>query len=339
MTDTLDYGRYGLPAGNPYVNRELDPGREADSRLFLPLRVMPPPGTIEAHIAAARDGANGFRSAAFLLSGRSGAGRSTLARVIFHRYREAHGIDSRNFHIVHFDKTGHDSLTRIHKLIKDVRNEVKRAHPNRRDELMEEIPDGGDRELDEYDLQTRADFLEHVMTGVKPRMHLGLLVAGVQEDAFMDAMAEVFRHVSAVVVVTRNDYPTPDTASGRGLRQRRRWQQWAKHLELPPLGGSDVEQIATNRWHAAAGDDLACPFELDGVRTAFDKWPEPLTRAIRWLAWLLRVRLKLYEGADCWPDAAELRLPAKWIVTSIEHAREAPHDAGPDDDGDHPRGR
>lgn len=332
MTETLDYALYGLPGGNPYVNRELDPSREADTKLFLPLEVLPGPEAIEGHIRATKDETSAFRSTAFLLSGRAGAGRSTLARMIFHRYQQAHDIKA-DFHIVRFSERGHDSLARINKIIKALRNEVIRRHWDKRAELLTQIPDAEDLLPEEYDLQGRADFVSYVASSVTPPMHLGLLINGVQEDAFMDLMAEVFRHVPAVIVITRDAYRTPDTASQRGLNERQKWREWAKPLELRPLAGSDVELLTANRWHAAAGDDVECPFELAGVRSTFDRRKEPIGRAIRWLAWLLDGRLERYEGTQRWPDAADLRLPAKWIESEVQRGERAPRDV--DEQGHH----
>jgi hypothetical protein len=328
MTDTVDYGYYGLN-GNPYVNRELDPRHEPDRRLMLPLGMLPAQADIEDHIArTAHDGG----STAFLLSGRAGAGRTTMAHRIFHLYREALGVGD-TFRLVRYGRIDHDSLARVNKIIKAVRNEVIRKHRNRRDELMERIPDADDGPLDDLALQARADFIADVTQSVKPQMHLGLLIDGVQDETFMDALALAFQYVPAVIVVARDDYNTADTASAQGLAERREWQRWAKHLHLAPLAGSDVEQIATNRWHLAAGE-VECPFEMAGVRSTFDQRREPVGRAIRWLGWLLEGRLKAYEGSERWPEAPELRLPAKWIEQMVQWAEDAPRSGGAG--GDHP---
>ncbi|MFF0177327.1 hypothetical protein [Micromonospora profundi] len=324
MTDALDYRFYGL-SGNPYVNRELDPRREDDRQLLLELDVLPPLTQIREHIARA---AAADESAAFLLSGRTGAGRTTLAHKIFDLYREEREIGD-TFHVVSYQKIDHDSLARVNAVIKAIRNKISRNHPDRRDELMSRIPNAEGIVPDELDLQARADFLAEVAQSVRPTMHIGLLIDGVQDDAFMDALAVAFQYVPAVVVVTRDAYNTADTASAERLAERREWQRWARHLHLSPLSGSDVQRIATNRWHIAAGE-VECPFEADGVRSTFDQRREPIGRAIRWLGWLLEGRLKTYEGDERWPAADELRMPARWIESMVQMAGKAPRD--PEDD-------
>jgi hypothetical protein len=319
MTDAVDYDLYGLTRGNPYVNRPLDPGYEVDRPLFLPLEVLPPEDVITAHIART---ATAGGSTAFLLSGRSGAGRTSLAHKIMHLYREARGIGD-TFHIVRYKKVDHNSFTRVSEIIKDIRNEVCRKHMNRWDELTQRIPDRDDRDLTRLDLQTRADYLAFVMQNVKPAMHFALLIDGIQDDAFMDTLAVVFRYVPAVVVVTRNAYDTADTVSAQRLSERPEWQEWAMHLELRPLTGPDVERITVNRWAAAAGD-LVCPFDLVGVRHSFNQRSKPMGHAIQLLGWLLEGRLRQYEGNEPWPAATELHLPAKWIEWMMQRGESAP---------------
>jgi hypothetical protein len=319
MTDAVDFSYYGLRR-NPYRNQRLDPRVEDDRRLLVELQALPPHDEIEEHIT--RTTRSDEQSTAFLLSGRAGAGRTTMAYRIFHQYREILGIDD-TFHQVEVGGIDHDSPARINRILKAIRNTVIRKHPDRRDALMEKIPDAGPR--GDLDLQLQADFLADVTRQVVPRMHLGLLIEGVQDDGFMDTLSVVFQYVPAVIVVTRDDYKTADTASAERLAARREWQQWAMHLHLPPLGGTDVELVAANRWHSAAGA-VECPFELDGVRSAFNQRRQPIAAAIGWLAWLLEGRLTGYRGDKRWPEADELRLPAKWIEDMVQWGANAPRE-------------
>ncbi|MDG4788016.1 hypothetical protein O7626_19075 [Micromonospora sp. WMMD1102] len=322
MSGSVDYRRYGLANGNPYVNRPIDPSRDTDQNLFLTLAVLPPMETIREHIARE---APGDGSTAFLLSGRSGAGRTTLAYLITKLYREMHGID--DLHLECFGRKDHDSLARTHRVIQAVRNAVMRRHRDRRQELKAEIPDIDDG-MTELGLQAQADHLAYVMQDVRPRMHLGLLVDGVQDDGFMDTMAVVFRHVPAVVIVTRDEYRTADTASAKRLAERSEWQQWALHLHLPPLPAEDIEQITENRWRAAAGP-AECPFELAGVRDVLGQRRLPAGSAIKWLGWLMEGKLKTTRGSERWPDARELHITADWIESVVEWGGNAPR--GEDD--------
>lgn len=327
MTQAVDYRRYGLTNGNPYVNRPLDPSCDTDQELFLNLAVLPPLDTIRNHIARK---AQGDGSTAFLLSGRSGAGRTTLAHMIVKLYREMHGIDE-TFHLARFNKKDHDSLARTHRVLQSVRNEVMRRHGDRRQELKAAIPDIVDPNINEYGLQGQADHLADVMQDVKPRMHLGLLIDGVQDDAFMDTMATVFERVPAVIIVTRDEYRTADTASAKGLAERPEWQQWAMHMHLRSLPGDDVEQITANRWRAAAGQ-VECPFELVGVRGALGQRRLPVGSAIKWLSWLMEGKLTTTKGDQRWPDARELHITADWIESVVKWGGNAPRSEGVHDD-------
>jgi hypothetical protein len=317
-----DYWTYSLTDGNPYVSRALDPRREDDRRMLLQFAGFPRPVDIDGHIEST---VTNERSTAFLLSGREGAGRTTLARTIMHRYVERRDI-AETFHLVTFNDIDHDSRSRAHKILKAIRNTIIRnGHwEDHREQLMREVPDGDGRGLEELDLQGRAEFLAYYAEKlIAPTMSVGLLIDGVQEDSFMDTLAVVFENVRMVIVVTRDHYNTPDTASAEGLAQRERWQKWAQHVTLPPLTGDGVKVLASSRWDAAA-PQLACPFDLDGLRDTFASRQEPVGRALSWLSWLLHWRLVEYEGTDRWPTAEELGLPARWIETMVRRAETAP---------------
>jgi hypothetical protein len=320
--DDVDYYLYSLPGGNPYHHRELDARREEDRRLLLEFAGFPRLADIDRHIEAT---VAGQRPSAFLLSGREGAGRATLARTIMHRYVEHRGIAGA-FHLVTVDDKDHDSRSRTHKILKAIRNAIIRnGHwEDHRERLMREVPDGGAHDLEELDLQNRAEFLAYCAEKlIVPPMHIGLLIDGVQEDSFMDTLAAVFENVQMVMVVTRDHYNTPDTASAERLAERERWQKWARHITLPPLTGDGVRELAGHRWEMAA-PGVDCPFDLDGLRRVFERRQEPIGRALSWLGWLLHWRLTEYEGTERWPTAQELALSAHWIESMVLRVETAP---------------
>lgn len=320
----VDFKRYGLTRGDPYRHRDLDPRNERDRALLLDF-AADPLDEIEQQLAQAA--ANG-KAAAFLLSGREATGRTSLAKLIAHQYRELHQLDD-TFKLVVYDEKNHDSLQRAQEVLKAIRNELMElgGWGEHRDRLLEVIPNGpGEPEI--LDLQAQAGFLANYMRKrMKPAHTLGLLIEGMQEEDFLDTLAVVFARVDLLIVVTRDDYHTADTADLDRMNERERWRRWALPVQVPLLSGEDVDLLARNRWqHEAA--DLECPFELKGIRDTFDARRPPVGRALHWLSWLLQWRLRKYDGDECWPAARNLRIPAQWIEESVQQAESAPPHAG-----------
>lgn len=316
-----DYRRYGLPAGNPYHRGQADPVKQEDSRLLIPIAGIPHGDEIDARLFRTEPGTE---SSAFLISGRQATGRTSLAKTLVHRY-SAHRGFGEDLQFLTYAEPHHDSRQRICDILRAVRNHIIRRHYDKQQQILSQVPLGEDGErLSDLDLQARADFLAHVMRDrVKPGMHLGLLIEGMQNPDLMDRLSVVFKHVDAIIVVTRDDYDTAGTASAERLRERERWQEWATHITIPPITGDQARRLASTRWEHEAPDVL-CPFELDGVRAAFDRRSEPVGRALRWLGWLLWCRLHEYTGDEDWPAAEELHLPAGWIEMMMRRAEAAP---------------
>ncbi|MEH1099540.1 hypothetical protein [Micromonospora sp. CPCC 205561] len=317
-----DYKRYGLTRGDPYRHRDLDPRQERDRALLVDFAGVPF-DEIEEQLVRAR-AAGG--AAAFLLSGREATGRTSLARLIAHQYRELHELGD-DFRLVVYEEIDHDSLRRAQEVLKAIRNELMElgGWGEHRDRLLEVVPNGvGPTRPEILDLQAQAGFLTNYMRKrMKPPRALGLLIEGMQNDDFLDTLAVVFARVDLLVIVTRDDYRTADTADPDRMNERDRWRRWALPVQVPLLSGDDVDLLARNRWQHEA-PDLECPFELSGVRDTFGARRPPVGRALHWLGWLLRCRLDEHEGDDCWPAARELRIPAQWIEKRVRQAESAP---------------
>jgi hypothetical protein len=321
----IDYQMYGLVDGNPYVHRELDAWNEADRNLLVPLAGLPSIEDIDRHIRRpeAADGSIGF-----LLSGEGATGRTSLARLIMHRYAEVTGVRE-NFHVVGYNKVHHDSGDRVHGILKAVRNHVMRKNPGRhhRETLMQQMPHGeAGAALTELDLQAQADYLaDYMKTEIKPRMHLGLLIEGMQDDDFMDVLSRVFEYVETVIVVTHDNYRTSDTASVARLDEREQWQKWAMRVNLPNLSGDGAKELTLNRWRNAA-PQVDCPFELDGVKDTFDNRQSPVGLTLSWLRYFLFCRLLDHDGSVPWPEDQNLRLSQAWMQNKLRQVDSAPVD-------------
>ncbi len=318
----VDYRRYGLSVGNPYHSRQVDPAKEEDLRLLIPIADLPLGEGDEARLFHKAEESS---STAFLISGRQATGRTSLARMLIHRYAAYRGFGP-DFRFLTYAEPHHDSKQRICDILRAVRNHIIRSqHWDRREQIQNQIPLGEDGDkLSDLDLQGRAEFLAHYMKEeVKPAMHLGLLIEGMQDPDLMDRLAVVFKYVEGIIIVTRDDYHTADTASAERIQERERWQEWATHVTIPPLTGEEVRWLTSARWQNAA-PNVQCPFELDGVRESFNRRSEPVGRALRWLRWLLWCRLHEYTGDDAWPDAEELHLPASWIEMMMQRGEAAP---------------
>ncbi|MER5705169.1 MULTISPECIES: hypothetical protein [unclassified Micromonospora] len=318
--DQVDYKRYGLTQGDPYRHRDLDPRKERDRALLVDFAGAPFDEIEEQLDQAAATG----KAAAFLLSGREATGRTSLAKLIAHQYRELHQLGD-DFRLIVYDEIDHDSLRRAQEVLKAIRNELMElgGWGEHRDRLLEVVPNGPTRP-EILDLQAQAGFLANYMRKrMKPAWTLGLLIEGIQNDDFLDTLAVVFARVDLLVVVTRDDYRTADTADPDRMKERDRWRRWALPVQVPLLSGDDVDLLARNRWQHEA-PELECPFELKGIRDTFGARRPPVGRALHWLGWLLEWRLRTYNGDECWPAARNLRIPAQWIEESVQQAESAP---------------
>ena len=322
--DDLDYCMYSLKNGNPYIPRQLDVTRADDLCMMLQFAGYPSLSEIRQHIEQT---ASQGRPTAFLLSGREGTGRSTLAEAIIHHYVQFQGI-AHSFHLVRFGKRrriDHNSETRTFTILKVMRNAIlAKGNWHHEEKLKGIIGDGDGEGLDDYDLQARAGSLMHfVDQSVRPEIRLGLLIDGVQEDSFMKTLSIAFEDIPMVVVAKRDDYDVATTADSDRLEQREDWQKWARHITLPPLSGNSFGMLADNRWTRAA-PEVDCPFDLEGLSATFARRPEPIRGALSWLHWLLQSRLLTYEGTEPWPAAQQLALTAKWIEEMVRAAHLAP---------------
>jgi hypothetical protein len=308
---------YGL-RGHPYQSRTLNAMRDKDDRdLLISLDGFPSIREIEDHVDRA-----GESAAAFLISGRNATGRTSLANAILHCYLTRKGLDQR-FVVVVDDEPTHNDKERAHRLLVAIRNGVS-EHDQAHDKELEQILPPGEQHdpFIPLDLQYKARQLATLLDRkFSPPLRFGLLVEGLQNASLIGMLETVFKKVPTVVVVTHDRYEVSSTAD-LGSVPAGDGPDWALRLHLPPLDGSQVCRLTDERWKLFA--DTACPFELDGVRRAFDSRVEPVGRQLRRLAWLLRWRLHDFGGDVPWPADAGLGLPGDWIETMLQRAESAP---------------
>lgn len=308
---------YGLRNGNPYrsvtLNALTNPEHE---QLLLNLAGYPPMHRIEEHVHGPSP------SSAFLLTGRNATGRTSLAHAILHKYVTCKPVAPASFMLIVDREATHNARERVYGILASIRNAAVRRNRDMENALRDAVPVGTNAsDLDASDLQLTADRLAHLLKHEsKPALHLGLLVEDLPDWHLMELLETVFQYVDAAIVVTHKQYGTSDTA--RLPVQSPATPEWALRIPLPPLTGSQVSELTQDRWERAA--DVECPFELDGVRRAFDGRAEPVGTAMEWLHWLLHCRLENFGKDQAWPADPELGLPGEWIEKMIKLGESAP---------------
>ncbi|MEU8143094.1 hypothetical protein [Nonomuraea sp. NPDC048901] len=317
MSDDLRYDLYGLPAGNPYAARPLDPlALPADRELVLELA-----GFIRLEVieAAVKEAISKGRPAYFLITGVGNSGRTSLANHAMYLYQQAAAslLPPGFTFVTHRAERGdmtHDAYAVLCSTLLSLRNKMNaqgidippalRAHFSTLSER------GAANPMNEYDLQEIAEFTATTFAG--RNAGFGIRYEGVPAKELITQAQKVFENTSTVVVFVIDSYQHANTVQITEA-DRQAFAERGHVFDLDTLTPEQIAALAEFRWkgHPPA------PFDEQGVKNVFSKRPYTIGQAIQHLEVLLDLRLSEYESDVPWPAAEDLRIHERWVRLKI----------------------
>jgi hypothetical protein len=313
--------RYGL-TDNPFRYGPLDPVQRPEDADMLIAAVD---GFKELSVFATRieeDVANGEPSF-FLVLGRTGAGRTSVANHLLACYREIRGAPAERFAYVLEDELDHNALVLMKKMTIHVCNAIKPTRFGVRRELIGELRDTQrDAQAD-----TAAAELSGVMADVSQELNasdppaaLGLVIEDVPHYKVLRAVMDVFKDTTAIVVFTVQDYKSVHTDVLNPYRDHVGPDRaWRTTLELHDIAGAEVTKLVLHRWKAALEDpdsDKDPPFVNNAIEVALGNKARSVARIMSVMRDVLEDASKIGDGKP-WPEDRSLAFTPEGLSQKV----------------------
>ncbi|MER7505463.1 hypothetical protein AB0L05_32840 [Nonomuraea pusilla] len=315
----IRYDLYGLPSGNPYSGRPLDPlASEADRALLLELEGFIGLAAIERAVERA---VSEQRPAFFLITGVGNSGRTSLANHIMYLYRRAAAARLTGYafvtHCADRRDMTHDAYGLLRSTLLWLRNRMVSHNvdiPANLHALFVELSRRARGEpMNEYDLQQIAEY-----AAVAMKAHdtgFGIRYEGVSTKDLLTLGTMVFENIATVVVFTVDAYAHAGTVQLTET-DRQEFARRGQVFDLDTLTPRQIAALAHGRWNGCP----PAPFEPQGVQRAFEGETYTVGEALRHLATLLDIRLSEYDEDTPWPND-DLRIHEEWLRLKIWQAR------------------
>jgi hypothetical protein len=319
----LGLERYGLLA-NPYARRELNPlTNEGHEKLLIRVDGFNQLDDIDTYLARAAKESN---TCFFLVTGESGAGRTSAANYILARYRHHRGIPPERFIVPSRKTEDYDWVAVFRRWMLSLSTEIYLKRVSLPPQLAADFKELAAR-LDKDTLEPIChDLLVRIADELAQdprRAAFGLCFENVREYRMISSAYEIFEGVPSICVFTtldnaerRTDVIDPFRKKAAGSRRL---------VELSGLRGDDVEKVVEAHWAQAAAA-VPPPFAPGAVRAIFNDKDRPIGRILVLFEGVLEAKLLAVGEGAAWP-APELRFDApglKGLVALLERQAIAP---------------
>ena len=243
----------------------------------------------------------------FMVAGKSGSGRTSVAKYILSRYRHHRGIGRERFVPVIRELENHDEFYFFQNWLINLYYEldsleIKPTLPKNLtlDEINKAVP--GTMRASFHGLMMQ---FSKVMTmaeaGGQPAAWFGCVVDKVNSFAFIDAAAEIFKDTRTVCVFTAGDYNEIDETVIKPFRG-----MFGKEalIRLSDLSGGQVKNLVSARWGHFSKFEI--PFDLTGVEKTFEARARSVGRVLEIFSKLIVAKVPDMEDGPAWPEAAQL---------------------------------
>jgi hypothetical protein len=307
--------RYGLTS-NPYTPRPLDPLTKEEQLATVAGALDDAESYVEE---IAREGVPGF----VLVSGRSGAGRTTIANHLLTCYRRARGItDPKRFIVPQREFSGQDPHDIFNRWVASLYTKLKGAG------LAQLL---GEEDFDfRHELSTResmqrdtystflADFLPALSAVLAQHgAAFGACFENLKDYNLARAAFESFADAPTLVLLTVLEYPreedtihvlferhVPHGASAGFARY--------PIVDVALVTGSEAKILVQHHW--ARVTELDSPFDDAGLEQGFGDKPRTAGRVLQLTGHALENRAAIAGEGPLWPDARdELALHAELL--------------------------
>lgn len=298
-----DLARYGLQE-NPYItDRALDPRLFHDDKLIEVDGFSNIP-QIDQHIREAID--NG-QPPVFMITGKSGTGRSSLLNYVLLQYCTLSETDPQKLIVPKREYKGHDKVYTMKQWFGFLRSEINKKKIGISDETK--------ADLQTYLLDPLEATLEPNFQDISNRISEEIAIApyeskfaccieDVEDFTIVDAALSIFAGVGTVCVFTVKDYNEQQDQIISPFREKCKRLTGSAILELNPLSGHEVSQLVDVVWSRAS--QLDNPFDLGCVAKVFGNRPRSIGMALTIMADLITEKLVHHPVGAPWPEAQEL---------------------------------
>lgn len=306
----LGLGRVGLKT-NPFARRKLDPiGTPAHRALIL--------DSVDGfrklnHLDDVLCSAIEERHATFaLVTGGTGAGRTTAANFLLARYRDLlverwRAVDkqlasapSASFLGRQFIVPNHDPISVFGGWFAALNADLKRKRWLDDRALADEVEKGPT--LSDIRLTSDARYLAgRLHDELEPRARgFGVFLDDVPTFEIIKMAIDIFCEIPVLCVFTTLETDDQLSAVIRPFMKKAQDESSLVRVPLSPVRGGDVAEVVEHHWSKAAqwlGAPLANPFDPDVVARVFDA-PRSIGKVLRVFATVLERRLEQFQPND-----------------------------------------
>lgn len=305
--------RYGLKE-NPFTPRVLNPLlRPADRDLFVQIDGLSSLPRVDATL---RTAVEQKLASFFLVTGRNGCGRTSVANYILDRHRELRKIEPKRFLDPQREANNHDDLaifiSWLGYLVTDVYD------------INVELPDALSKEIDRVErlnpnmmkprLRGIITRISSLLVNADPAAGFAVCLEDIRTYQLVATASKIFERSQTVCVFTAQEYdnimrdviepfeanfPNADDAV----------------VKLYPLSGRDASVLVEKRWQQISGHEN--PFDPTGIKQAFGTELRPVGRVLSVVGRLLDLKISDNKSGDPWPQARELYLTREYICDKV----------------------
>lgn len=295
------YARYGLK-GNPFIPRPLNPRENPEDSnqiaRLVKFHLDDTDGTLQAKIKAGEP-------AFFLISGKDGTGRTSIANYILTTYCQSAGYNQLIFPEI--EKLNHNADDVYRDWMLRLLTALDRADIDIGSELYNNISNQVTLQNTPPSLlNSKFQSLVIKLTRAMDPLHacLGIYLENIPTLELFDTARDIFRYSHAICVMTISESVLA------GLQKKVQGDH--THIVLEEIEGADVWEVIEKRWTGYPPN----PFNKNGVIKAFSQ-RVPIARAIVLTGKLLMNMLDFNPQGNEWPHAKELEFHEDLIINQI----------------------
>lgn len=310
--------RYGFTE-NPYLRGELNPLSSAtDGELLVRVDGF---SKLDELDLALKNAVDQRHPLFFLVSGKSGSGRSSAANYIMARYCYHRGIDRSRFIIPNRQAAGYDKLAIFKKWFTFLRTAIN----VKRITLPQDLKDDFDSYMKNADPDTMEGSFQDLALRISAELGdlptppgpagFGCCLEDVKTYDIINSALQIFDTVNTICVFTVGDYEEGKTeVIGPFLQKAKSFS--GKAIELSLIQGADVLTVVEERWKKVCAHPS--PFDAQGIEQAFSDKPRPVAQVLSLMGKAIDMKLVQFPNGPPYPEAEELRFSAIQIAESVK---------------------
>lgn len=292
------YARYGLKE-NPFEVRPLNPQVDPEDlkRIvrLVKFHLDDIDNTLQNKIDAGEP-------VFFVVSGKSGTGRTSVANYILTRYRDLKGYEQFVIPPVTVNHSVPDVfrnwMLRLRGGIRQKKLDIGELSKS----ILDQVQTTPDNLLNSVFLDLALE-VSQALDQLNPKAGFGVYLEDIPTMDLFEAAMDIFRDSSTACVMT---------VSESALAVMDKKPAVDVHIALEEIEGRDVWEIIDKRWVGNAPN----PFDPNGVVKAFDQ-KLSIARAMVLMRKILATMLDYHPHGDEWPRATELHFSEELLVNQI----------------------